>query len=268
MIEPGSWIRVRPNGVEERGRYFEFPREREADLHGAAAIDALDSALKSAIKRQIVSNVPVGSFLSGGIDSPLITAAMAGTLGHDFPAFTIGTETLRDRRVEDASRYAAEIGVDHVTRHVTADDALELVPHAVRACGEPFADYSILPTMLVSRIASERVKVALSGDGGDELFLGYAGRFSAVLRVAEQFAQPQWLRTARWGAKKYLGRGTATYDIRRASIGDWYRSRHTRIPESTLGRLFPTLGSWPREMTAYDYVGSEVESDRPVAPPE
>jgi asparagine synthase (glutamine-hydrolysing) len=259
MLEPGTWLQIEANGAVHRGRFFEFPQARSIDLRGTDAVEAIDDALNGAVERQMVSDVPVGAFLSGGIDSPLVTAKMAAAGGAPFPAFTIGTETVDTDESTDAAAYAAALGVQHVMHRVTAAEALALVPDVVRACGEPFADYSIFPTMLVSRLASEHVKVVLSGDGGDELFLGYAGRFSKVLRVAEQFAQPHWLRNARWGMKKYLGLGSATYDLRRPSIGEWYRSRHTRIPEDQLGRIFPTIGAWPEAMDAYEYRGSGVD---------
>jgi len=259
MLEPGTWLEVGIDGHERRGRFFDFARYRTPELKGAEAVDAIQAALAAAVRRQVVSDVPVGSFLSGGIDSPLITAEMTGVVPRGFPAFTIGTETASTDESEDAARYASELGVTHVLHRVTSEEGYALVPDVIRACGEPFADYSIFPTMLVSKLAAERVKVVLSGDGGDELFWGYAGRFASVLRIAEQFAQPQWLRDARVGIKRYLHLGSPSPDLRRRSIGEWYRSKHTHIPEQRLRRIFPSLGPWPNAMNEYDYRGSDVD---------
>ena len=259
MLEPGTWLEVSVDGTVRRGRFFEFPVYREPDLFGKEAYEAVDATVTEAVRRHLISDVPLGTFLSGGIDSPLVTAKVKLVSNGSVKAFTIGTNGDRFDESPDAIRYAQEIGLEHVVEHVTPDDALNMLDDVVAACSEPFGDYSIFPTMLVSRIASQEVKVMLSGDGGDELFWGYVGRFGSVIEVCEDFRQPYWWRSARWGIKKLLRLGHGHRNLRWPSIGDWYRAKHTRIPEVWLQRIFPDLPSWPENFPLFEYSGWEVD---------
>ena len=139
-------------------RFFEFPTYHEPDLQGPEAYEAVDAAVTSAVRRQLVSDVPIGTFLSGGIDSPLVAAKMRAVSNGSVLAFTIGTNGDRHDESADAMAYAREMGVEHVVEQATADISLQLLNDVVAACSEPFADYSIFPTLLVSRLARERSK--------------------------------------------------------------------------------------------------------------
>src|SRR5215831_1467623 len=181
MLEPGNWLEVSSDSLVRRGRFFEFSAYREPSLGGEEAYEAVDAAITSAVRRQLVSDVPVGAFLSGGIDSPVVAAKIRAATNAALPAFTVGTNGDRHDESDDAAAYAREIGVEHVVEQVTIETPLQILDDVVTACGEPFADYSIFPTLLISRVAACQVKVMLSGDGGDELFWGYADRFASVL---------------------------------------------------------------------------------------
>ena len=113
----------------------------------------MDAAITAAVRRQLVSDVPVGAFLSGGIDSPLVAAKMQAVNDGKVPAFTIGTNGDEFDECSDANAYAREIGVEHFLEHITPDRALQMLDDVLAACGEPLADYSMFPTMLVSRLA-------------------------------------------------------------------------------------------------------------------
>ena len=178
MLEPGTWLEVNAEGRVKQGKFFEFPLFRESTLRGEEAYEAVDAAVTKAVRRHLVSDVPLGTFLSGGIDSPLVTAKMRAASNGPVRAFTIGTHGDHLDESPDASAYAREIGVEHTIEHVTPEKAVTMLDDVVASCGEPFADYSIFPTMLIARLARQHVKVMLSGDGGDELFWGYAGRFA------------------------------------------------------------------------------------------
>jgi asparagine synthase (glutamine-hydrolysing) len=130
-----------------------------------------------------------------------------------------------------------------------------LLDDVIDSCAEPLSDVSLFPTMLVSRMAAKRVKVVLSGDGGDELFWGYAGRFSSVMNKTSDFRQPYWLRSTRWGAKKVFNVGRGYMNLRFRTIGDWYRARHTKIQETLDSILFPEIPQWPADFTLFDYKG-------------
>ncbi len=253
MLEPGTYLEISDDGTVRRGHFFEFPQYVEPELWGEKAYEAVDAAVTNAVQRHLVSDVPLGVFLSGGIDSPLVTAKVKAVSNREVKAFTIGTNGDRFDESPDAIRYAQELGVKHVVEHVTSKDALNMLHDVVTATGEPFGDYSIFPTMLITRLASREVKVMLSGDGGDELFWGYVERFGSVIEKAKDFRQPYWWRSVRWGMKKLFNLGNGHRNLRWFSIGDWYRAKHTRIPEQWLQRIFPDIPPWPEGFPLFTY---------------
>lgn len=255
MLEPGSWREYCADGTVREGRYDQFPRYQTPSLRGREAHEAVDAAVTRAVERQLVSDVPVAAFLSGGIDSPLVTAKICAASDTPVEAFTIGTGQDPSDESGDAACYARELGVRHVIEHVTPEQALEMLDDVVTACGEPFGDYSIFPTMLVSRLASRSYKVILSGDGGDELFWGYTKRASQLIGGATGFRAPYWQRGARWGLKR-LGIGEMPHTLKRfRTLGHWQRNKHTHLDEPYLEAIFPTLPEWPDRYPVFDYDG-------------
>ena len=258
MLPPGSWLRVDGAGRVERGTYYRFPAYQTPDLRGAAANEAVAAAVAEAVRRQMVSDVPLGGFLSGGIDSPLVVANMRGG-GRPVRAYTIGAPGADDESA-DAAAYARQLGVEHVLEQFTPDRALDWLETVIAACSEPLADHSVFPTLLVSQLARRDMTVMLSGDGGDELFWGYAERFGSVLRRAADFRQPHWQRSARWGARRFLNVGDGHANLRARDIGDWYRQKHSRIPAEWLAAIFPDAPDWPRDFSLFDYDGWQADT--------
>ena len=166
----------------------------------AEALQALEQALSSAVRQQSQADVPFGAFLSGGIDSSLITALLQAQSSRPVRTFTIGFEEAGFDEAPHARAVAAHLGTDHLETVITAADARELIPCLPQLYSEPFADSSQLPTHLVCREARRSgLTVALSGDGGDELFGGY-NRYLWGPRL--------WNRLARlpWPLRRLLGR--------------------------------------------------------------
>ncbi len=138
-----------------------------------AAVSAVEQALGQSVRRRMLADVPLGAFLSGGIDSSLIVSLMQQQADQPVRTFSVGFDDARYDESIHAVAVAAHLGTDHLTLRATPGMALDLVPRLPELFDEPFADSSQLPTALVSRLTREHVTVALSGDAGDELFGGY-----------------------------------------------------------------------------------------------
>jgi asparagine synthase (glutamine-hydrolysing) len=254
-LRPGSWLKIDATGRSSCGRFFEFDADREPDLSGDEADEALDAALVGAVRRHMISDVPIGTFLSGGIDSPLIAAVMQKQSDRPLPAFTVGTDGGVTDETADARVYASEIGVEHHVRPIRDEAIPGLVEAAAEASAEPLGDYSILPTLHVSAAARRHVTVMLSGDGGDELFWGYAGRVTSVMRRAAEFGRPRLVRMARAAARGRL----RDWEVAQPTIGDVYRAHQSFVPARHLRRVLPGLPPLPADFTTFDYAGSETD---------
>jgi asparagine synthase (glutamine-hydrolysing) len=133
----------------------------------------LETLLTASVKRRLIADVPFGTFLSGGVDSSLVTALAQKCTSDTLKTFSIGFEDKRHNESGFARQVAQYLGTDHHEYTVTEKDALELITQIVPQYDEPYADSSAIPTMLVSKMARQEVTMTLSGDGGDELFMGY-----------------------------------------------------------------------------------------------
>ncbi|NEW59759.1 asparagine synthase (glutamine-hydrolyzing) [Sulfurovum sp. bin170] len=156
----------------KKKRYWSLPNSK-IDIGYEEALEETERLIRSSIKYRLLSDVEVGSFLSGGIDSSLVSSIMQQSTNQQIKTFTIGFEDKNYNEAGFAKEVAEHIGSDHYEYIFGVDDVIALMADMDRYYDEPFGDASALPTMLLSKFTKEKVTVALSGDGGDELFLGY-----------------------------------------------------------------------------------------------
>ncbi|MBS1634832.1 MAG: asparagine synthase (glutamine-hydrolyzing) [Bacteroidetes bacterium] len=182
-LEPGHYLKISKQEFEKKAYWKASEALKEQTISDEKQATVLISDLiGSSVQYQLKSDVPYGVFLSGGIDSSLVTANAAKAAGTTINTFSIGFENQAYNEAVHAKKIAAYLGTNHHEFTVTTNDALETLDDYMDAYGEPFADSSGIPTLLVSRLARKYVTVTLSGEGGDELFHGYgAYRWAARL---------------------------------------------------------------------------------------
>lgn len=179
-LQPAHYIKVQNQGRNIQTPYCywdlsHYVKHSSRDIHDddPALVDELDGLLRKSVRLRMMSDVPLGALLSGGLDSSLITALMQVQNNAPIKTFTIGFSEERFNESQHAAKIARHLGTQHHEMQVTAQDALNVIPQLPYIYDEPFADSSQIPTYLVFKMARRHVTVTLSGDAGDELFFGY-----------------------------------------------------------------------------------------------
>lgn len=223
-LPPASYL-ILENGEVKTQRYWGIDFSRKILVVDEKELGSeVFEGLKKAVEKRLVSDVPLGAFLSGGVDSSVIVALMAGLMKEPVKTFSIGFEDDAYNELPYARQIAKLFKTDH-KEFIVSFDALNVLPKLVRHYGEPFADSSALPTYYLSKMASGHVKVALSGDGGDENFAGYDRYYALKLM--------QWFR--------YMPEAVRALFLRMVSIGGESdgKSRMRRVERFIQGSLHP-----------------------------
>jgi asparagine synthase (glutamine-hydrolysing) len=253
QVEPGQIIEITKDRQLSKKQYWEFPELDEENLISdkKEALKLIEIELKKSVAKELNSDVPVGTFLSGGIDSPLISY-FANKQQEGIKAFSIGSDSHIHDESEDASYYAAAIGCDFYLDRMNAIDALQDLDNSMDHLFEPFADFSLIPTYVVSKNVKKQCTVILSGDGGDELFFGYE-RFYALLKNLKFRNWP--FKYILYGLDKLLCNNRFTNGtLLENSMGEAHQKMHSRTSSEMLVHVFPKLSKVPsKRMKCYDY---------------
>ena len=239
QVEPGQIVRFSLDDRQLSRKFF-----RRFSVHGKPGLDEWADEVASLFNRtfsevvadQLVADVPVAVFLSGGIDSPLV-AAHARAAKADIVAYTIGVDDPAMDETAAARRYAQALGLRHEVRRFTQAELLDVLDDHFEKMGEPFGDYSSLPTYLVSRIAAQEHKVMLSGDGGDELFWGYP-RFLKTASHRHWYRMPRALRRVAAAGMRRMGVDVSYGVSAFEEPHDWVLRQHIHQPGDLLDRAF------------------------------
>ncbi len=192
-LEPGHWLRWKDGAIETR-RYWLPDFSKKIKISEEEAIEETTRILRESTRLRMISEVPLGAFLSGGVDSSTVVALMAQESSRPVKTFSIGFEEQDYSELKYARRVAEHVGAEY-NEFVVKPNAIEILPTLVEHYGEPYADSSAIPTYYVSRETRNHVTVALNGDGGDESFAGYE-RYAAML-IAERYQRiPRSLRAS------------------------------------------------------------------------
>uniref|UniRef100_UPI00051BECB3 asparagine synthetase B family protein n=1 Tax=Aeromonas finlandensis TaxID=1543375 RepID=UPI00051BECB3 len=204
---PGHLMRAVTGEVSQAERYFHFicAGDHMPSRPLEEQVDQLEELLLRSLSRRLVADVPVGAFLSGGVDSSTAVALITRRLQRPIRTFSIGFTDAPESEHEEARAFADFLGTEHSEQLLHPEAFVEQVGYLARRMDEPNADTSCVPTYMVSQLARQQVTVAITGDGGDELFGGY-GRYLQTLAAAEGREQQMQARSWHLGREYYSGR--------------------------------------------------------------
>lgn len=291
-LEPGNMLEISIKGedfhcIKSQYSSADFDQNYSFERTDGDAVNKLEQLLHNVLSEQLIADVPVGTFLSGGIDSSLITA-IAANINPKINSFTIGFSSKEFNEAEYAKAVAQHLGTSHVEHYVTEQDLLNTINLIPEIYSEPFADSSQIPTLLVSQLARRHVKVALSGDAADELFGGYTRyslaqsywqklsrmphAFRSLLKAPVVNALPLMgilgksyavlsNRSDTSKTLKAVQRGAELFDAREFFevylnlIFDWRDAPNTKLTQKLLYKRWSSLGSISdfKKMTILDY---------------
>lgn len=265
-LEPGHFLEIDANNEIKKIKYWDAKESYESPASRSSnegeLIEEAEALLKDSFKLRMVADVPVGMFLSGGIDSSLVTAILQKETNSQVKTFTIGFDDPNLNEAKFAKSISQHLGTDHTELYCSEKDFISIIPKLPEIYDEPFGDSSGIPTYLVSQLAKEQVKVSLSADGGDELFGGYTkyevskNYFNKIGKIPHGIRKlsknlldsmdPIWLEKNSASLpvlKNYKGVGNKFYKFRKAfdakDITSFFNIASTYLSESELEKIHP-----------------------------
>lgn len=272
-LAPGTLLECGESGDVEHTAYWSLSEAAERgqasplDVSDAAAQEMLESVLADAVRRRMVADVPLGMFLSGGIDSSTVAALMQAHSSQPIRTFSIGFREPAYDEAAHAKQVASHLGTEHTELYVTPAEAQAVIPKLQHIYDEPFADSSQIPTYLVSEMTRRHVTVALSGDGGDEVFAGY-NRYGQGLALARMIRTlPKPMRQAMAGAMTAVTPGMWDYlsrvvprQMRPRLVGDKIHKFAGVLPEDSVGFYRRLITQWSEASYLVEGAGELDES--------
>ena len=262
-VNPGEIVTINSHGIKKTLTYWSFPDYNSNAFQSSSQLNDIEEKLEAAVKTELTSDVPLGSFLSGGVDSPLISYYANKNIKGDFNTFSMGSDSNVHDESMQAKLYAQSMGSNHHSTYMTAKNSLEVLDKAVESVGEPFGDYSIIPTWQVSKLAKKEVTVALSGDGGDELFFGY-DRFQSVAKNHSLWGKPYWMRFLTRSIDKVVFNGKHFNDgLLISTPGYAHQGLHSRFSNSMINKLIPEMDriNLPKTFDLYSNKNPRTQSE-------
>ena len=272
-LAPGTLLECGEDGEVKHTAYWSLSevaargQASPLDVADAAAQEMLESLLADAVRRRMVADVPLGMFLSGGIDSSTVAALMQANSARPIRTFSIGFREPAYDEAAHAKQVAAHLGTEHTELYVTPAEAQAVIPKLQDIYDEPFANSSQIPTYLVSEMTRRHVTVALSGDGGDEVFAGY-NRYGQGLALAKMIRTlPKPMRQAMAGAMTAVTPGMWDYvsrvvprRMRPRLVGDKIHKLAGVLPEDSVGFYRHLVTQWPEASSLVEGAAAPDES--------
>ena len=261
QVNPGEIVTVDSNGHITKDSFEDFDSKNKVLINerDKSFLKNFKKDLSNTVKEQLVSDVPIATFLSGGIDSPLITA-LAKKYKSDIKAYTISVDDKAIDESEKAKEYANHLNVNHIVKRITKDDLINSIDKHFIAFPEPFGDYSSIPTFLITKEAAKENTVMLSGDGADELFFGYPKLLHIVLNKSF-FYRPMKVR-------KLLNRIQFKLNILKTyapvsydKISDWALGKQLYIKEDSLNSFIINTQFSPELKSKFDFLDKSAHDD-------
>ena len=242
QVMPGEVITFDEYGNQFNKRYWELPKLIEPTIFNEKkALEIIHESLNSSVKKQLISDVPLGVFLSSGIDSTLISLLAKKISNKSLNAYTIGSNSQVHDETEGAKKYAKMIGLQHTLKKMNGETTRTLLDEINKCFTEPFSDLSLIPTYYISKIAKKDVTVVLSGDGGDELFFGYE-RFWSIAKNLKIQNLPYFLKYGLYGIDKiFSGNKYINSNCLFKNQGNAHYHLHKHFNNQDMDKIFPYL---------------------------